>query len=127
MRLLLDTHVLLWGLEDVDRLHGIELDAISAPGNTVYFSPVNLWEIAIKVGKGQITVRSDFMIRVQAEQALRLLPIKLDHVWRVQDLPDHHGDPFDRLLISQAIVERLTLVTRDRAVKRYGVKVLGAD
>lgn len=119
--------MLLWGLEDVDRLHGIELDAISAPGNTVYFSPVNLWEIAIKVGKGQITVRSDFMSRVQAEQALRLLPIKLDHVWRVQDLPDHHGDPFDRLLISQAIVERLTLVTRDRAVKRYGVKVLGAD
>ena len=106
MRLLVDTHILLWGLEDVGKLKPIEAHAMASPGNTVYFSPVNVWEIAIKVGKRQMSVGPKFIERLRSQPALKLLPITLDHVWSVRDLPPIHSDPFDRLLISQAIAEK---------------------
>jgi PIN domain nuclease of toxin-antitoxin system len=127
LRLLVDTHILLWGLEDPRKLTTIEVAAMGSPDNDVYFSPVNIWEIAIKVGKRQMSVGPNFLERIRRQPGLKLLPIKVEHVWGVRDLPAVHGDPFDRLLSSQAIFEGLTLVTRDGEMSRYGVKRLAAD
>ena len=73
MRLLLDTQILLWGLEDLDKLASAELAAIASPDNTIYFSPVNVWEIAIKRGLGKLDVAPDFLTRVRAEPSLKAL------------------------------------------------------
>jgi PIN domain nuclease of toxin-antitoxin system len=123
VRLLLDTHVLIWWDEGA-RLSAKAMDAIRQ-AEQVYVSAASGWEIAIKASLGRLTTHRRVVDAV-AESGFEELPIRLAHAEAVQGLPCHHRDPFDRLLVAQAVAEGLTLVTRDPAFKRYGVKTLKA-
>ncbi len=123
MRLLLDTHVLIWWDEGA-RLTAQVTDAIRG-ADQVYVSAATGWEIAIKASLGKLTTERRVADAV-AESGFEELPIRLAHTEGVQGLPWHHRDPFDRLLVAQAVSERLTLVTRDRIFSKYGVKTLKA-
>lgn len=123
-RLLLDTHVVLWWLT------GAALDAdaqamIQDPDNVVLVSVASAWEVAIKQSLGKLDTPEDFADAAVAE-GLTLLGIELAHVQAAGDLPHHHRDPFDRMLVAQAQVERLTLVTRDVRLGQYDVHTLAA-
>ncbi|HWG85329.1 MAG TPA: type II toxin-antitoxin system VapC family toxin [Deinococcales bacterium] len=128
MRLLLDTHVFLWWVGDDERLSGPARDAISHEDNTVLVSVASAWEIAIKASQGRLEVPEDVaaFVRSQAAQNdFQLLPVHLSHAAAVRELPWHHRDPFDRMLVAQAIVEEATLVTNDAYVQQYPVLSIG--
>ena len=125
MNLLLDTCVLLWWLDDPDLLSKEASTAIKEPGNRIIVSVVSIWEIAIKKALGKLS-SPDNLKEMIADAEFELMPIDYEHVWQVKDLPSHHGDPFDRLLISQATVENLMLVTRDSYLEAYNVSILEA-
>jgi PIN domain nuclease of toxin-antitoxin system len=125
MKLLLDTHVFLWWLSDPKILTPAAASAISDPQNRVLISVAVLWEIAIKRAIGKLTAPIDLQNDVQ-RVGFELLPIDLVHVEKTERLPMHHRDPFDRMLVAQAIVEGATLVTRDPNIPAYGVAVLVA-
>jgi PIN domain nuclease of toxin-antitoxin system len=122
VRLLLDTHVFLWWIEDVPRLkRGIRASITGA--DAVFVSAASAWEIAIKQALGKLRIPA--VIEEGIEQSgFSPLPIEFRHAAAVAELPLHHGDPFDRMLIAQARVEGATLVTHDRQFERYGVPVL---
>ena len=115
MRLLLDTHLLLWALSGPDRLDGETRDLIEDPGNDVLFSSASIWEIAIKAGLGQASfaVRPDAIAWAARATGFTELPVRADVAARVLDLPPHHRDPFNRLLVAQAIAEPAWLYTTD--------------
>ena len=121
MNLLLDTCVLLWWLDDPTTLLSEQaLTAIRNPDNKIIVSVVSAWEIAIKKTLGKLE-SPDNLKEVIADAKFELMPIDYEHAWQVKNLPSHHRDPFDRLLVSQAKIERLTLVTRDAQLKTYNV------
>jgi PIN domain nuclease of toxin-antitoxin system len=127
VRLLLDTHVLLWWIDADPRVSDRSHALISDPGNTVSVSVASVWEIAIKAGMGQLEVPPDlrgYLRRQLARNEFELLPVLFEHAVAVRDLPLYHRDPFDRLLIAQTRVERLNLVSRDARMKAYGIEVL---
>lgn len=121
MRLLLDTHLLLWALGAPEKLDAETRDLVEDPVNEVLFSAVSIWEIAIKASLG----RSDFMVRpeavVQAARAIGFaeLPVLADVAAQVVDLPLHHRDPFDRLLVAQAMSGPVRLYTADPLLPPY--------
>ena len=121
MKILLDTHALLWASEDSPRLTKAVRKLIGDPGNELYFSAASLWEIAIKNGLG----RSDFSVdprilrRGLLENGYIDLPIASEHAVAISALPPIHKDPFDRLLVAQAIVEGITLLTVDPVLTQY--------
>ena len=123
MRLLLDTHVLIWWDSGV----AMSKDAIEAirEADQVYVSAVTGWEIAIKTSLGRLETSRTTAVAV-AESGFEELPVRLAHSEQVERLPSHHRDPFDRMLVAQAKAEGLTLVTRDRALGQYGVRLIGA-
>ncbi len=126
MNLLLDTCVLLWWLDDPNTLLSEQaLTAIRNPDNKIIVSVVSAWEIAIKKTLGKLE-SPDNLKEVIADAKFELMPIDYEHAWQVKNLPSHHRDPFDRLLVSQAKIERLTLVTRDAQLKTYNVPILDA-
>lgn len=130
MNLLLDTHVFLWWLDDHDRLGKIALKEIGNAENVVWVSAVVAWEIAIKVSLGRLQIEGDVQSRLPGELEyydFRPLPISLQHALAVMDLPPHHGDPFDRLLIAQALTDGLRIVTADSKFSAYGTSILEAD
>jgi len=127
MRLLLDTHVLLWWHDQPARLTDRAYGAINDLSSDVYISVVNGWEIQIKAQLGKLTLPKPLRARFQEEQAtngFRLLPVTLEHVYALDSFPLHHRDPFDRLLIAQAHQEGLTLVTHDPKLSAYPVSLL---
>ncbi|MGH2367351.1 MAG: type II toxin-antitoxin system VapC family toxin [Chloroflexota bacterium] len=127
MGLLLDTHVLVWWLINSSRLSRAALDAIAAPANRAYVSAVAAWEIAIKVSLGKMPVAPNLASWLPMElqtNRFTTLPISLEHALAVEHLPRHHNDPFDRLLVAQAITEGLTLVTGDPVFVRYGIPLI---
>lgn len=127
MRLLLDTHVLLRWHDQPARLTEVAYGAISDPGNDVFLSVVNGWEIQIKAQLGKLTLPKPLRVLFQEEQAtngFRVLPVTLEHVYALDSFPLHHRDPFDRLLIAQAHQEGLTLVTHDPKLSAYSVSLL---
>ena len=127
MRLLLDTHVLLWWIEGDPRISDRSHALISDAGNTVSVSVASVWEIAIKAGLGQLEVPSNlhgYLRRQLARNEFKLLPVLFEHAVAVRDLPLHHRDPFDRLLIAQTRVERLHFVSGDARMKAYAIEVL---
>jgi PIN domain nuclease of toxin-antitoxin system len=116
VRLLLDTHALLWSLIGSRRLGSVARDAIEDPDNDVYVSPVSAWEIAVKRASGKLPVPPNVASWLPAELAasgFMDLPMTIPHALAVEALPPHHRDPFDRLLVAQARSEGLTLVTSD--------------
>lgn len=127
MKLLLDTHTLLWWHEQNPRLSHSALTAISDPANTVFFSVVNLWEAQIKhaIRKMDLPDALPEIVRQQHNiNGFGLLGVHASHVYQLDELGHHHRDPFDRLLIAQALHEGLTLVTRDGVFEDYGVPLL---
>lgn len=125
MRLLLDTHVLLWALLDSERLHPQSRAAIVDGRNEVLVSTASAWEITIKRGLGKLDAPHDLPEQLRNAR-FEVLPVGLAHALAVGELPDHHRDLFDRLLVAQARVEELTLVTADPALRAYDVPTLPA-
>lgn len=124
MKLLLDTHALLWFLLDDAKLSGGARSLIVDPGNDPLVSPASYWEIAIKISLGKYILAEDFagfMESQLAENDLTVLPITVAHAAVVATLPFHHRDPFDRLLIAQAMVESVPLLSSDPAFDLYPV------
>ncbi|PSL32826.1 type II toxin-antitoxin system VapC family toxin [Dyadobacter jiangsuensis] len=122
MRILLDTHILLWFLTDDDMLSQTQIDLIEDRQNELFFSIGSLWEIAIKAGLLKLSIPSPIDCLVPAE--VQLIDIKIPHLGAYQQLPLIHKDPFDRLLIAQSQVEDLWLLTDDRKFDDYPVKLL---
>lgn len=124
MRLLLDTHIVIWWFQNLtDQLSTSSYLAISGPKNQVFVSAASVWEIAIKQAKGKLDAPEDIeplMVRHRFES----LPIVFSHARVVRSMPFHHDDPFDRILVAQAMVEGLTLITRDTRLKRYNIPVI---
>lgn len=125
MNLLLDTHALLWWLDDNPTLSAEARDAIADGRNLVFVSAVVIWEVRIKQSLGKLQLPSNFR-EVLDSQAFDELPLTVDHSHRLAELPPLHRDPFDRMLVAQAMAERLTVVTRDPNIARYPVRVLKA-
>ncbi len=123
MRLLLDTHVLIWWDEGAP-MSTRAMQAIRA-AEQVYVSAVTGWEIAVKASLGRIETSRE-VARAVAESGFEELPLRLAHAEALRALPWHHRDPFDRMLVAQARSEGLTFVTRDRTLRRYGVKLIPA-
>jgi PIN domain nuclease of toxin-antitoxin system len=125
MTLLLDTCALLWWLDDPDRLSAEAREAIRDGRNAVYVSAASAWEIAIKTALGKLDAPDDLGGALAANRFLHL-PVTIPHALAVRTLPDHHRDPFDRLLIAQALHEGLRLVSRDSDIAKYHVPQITA-
>jgi PIN domain nuclease of toxin-antitoxin system len=123
MRLLLDTHVLLWWREDSPRLSGRARAEITEAANEVLVSVATLWEIVIKRALGKLIFPDDLEAVVR-EESFQVIGIGFQHLRQMELLPDLHRDPFDRMLIAQALTEGAPLVTNDRALLAYGVPTL---
>lgn len=125
MRLLLDTHTVLWTLVAPDRLSENARRAIAAEDSEVFVSIVSPWEMAIAKALGRMDPPDDLEAQL-AERRFLLLPVSLRHTHVIEMLPHHHRDPFDRMLVAQAQVEGLTIVTVDRLLRRYPISLLPA-
>ena len=124
MRLLLDTHVLLWWLSDDRRLPERARSAIADPGSEVLASVASLWEIVVKVRVGKLDADIAAIERAVVDEGFTRLAISPSHLAALAVLPRRHRDPFDHLLIAQAIGEDALLVTEDQAMHRYPVNLL---
>ena len=125
MNLLLDTHALLWWLDANPTLSEKAKSTIADGNNLVFVSAAVIWEIRIKQALGKLEIPSNFR-KVLDEQPFEMLPITAEHAHAVGDLPAHHRDPFDRMLIAQATVERLSIVTRNTIIKEYKIPIIKA-
>lgn len=125
MKLLLDTHAILWWLEDRANLSETARDAISDPANFAMVSAVSAWEIAIKRSLGKLDAPLDFMEAIDL-CGFYSLPITMKHGLATESLPALHRDPFDRMLVAQAMIENATLVTRDPLIRQYGIATINA-
>lgn len=126
-RLLLDTHAFLWWVGDAPELSAAARRAIADVNHECYLSVASCWEMAIKasLGKLKLTMTVERFVSEQlSANGFSLLNIELRHAAKVEKLPFHHRDPFDRLLIAQAMTEKLTIVTVDSVFSDYGVKVI---
>jgi len=126
VRLLLDTHVLLWWLDDDRRLPGAWRATIGDPRHDVWVSTISIAEIVIKSSLGKLESPPDVIGAVSGSQ-LDTMPFQVEHAAGLAHLPWHHRDPFDRMLIAQARVEQLTIVTGERHFGRYDVSLLPPD
>lgn len=126
MNLLLDTHVALWAIVDSPRLSNAARELILAPRAVVWISVATVWEIAIKhsLARGDMPVSGSAAIGYFRAAGYRFLPIEPEHAAAVETLPPHHQDPFDRLLIAQAQVEPMRLLSHDAHLARYGELVV---
>lgn len=122
MKLLLDTHALLWWLADDDQLGARARDLIEDPGNDVLVSVVSLWEIVVKVRVGKLEADIRTVADIIPREGFTMLDISTAHLAALARLPMHHRDPFDHLLMAQAIEEDATFISADRHTGRYPVK-----
>jgi PIN domain nuclease of toxin-antitoxin system len=126
MNLLLDTHVLLWTLDDSRALSQEARAAITNGKNVVFVSAATAWEISIKKALGKLkTPAGDYLEELERHR-FTPLNITMEHALAVENLPPHHADPFDRMLVAQAQVEKLTLVTHDPRIRDYAVQTIEA-
>jgi PIN domain nuclease of toxin-antitoxin system len=126
LNLLLDTHVALWAITDSPKLQKKARELIESPRSTVWISAATVWEIAIKhgLGRGDMPVSGQRALRYFQESGYRFLPVEPEHVAAVEDLSEHHADPFDRILVAQALVEPMRLMTHDPLVARYSDTII---
>ncbi len=123
MRLLLDTHVILWWMANDPALKPDARSAISEKSNLVYVSAASLWEIVLKHGLGKLHLPEDWA-DVLMREPFRQLSVSWEHALAVAQLPPVHKDPFDRFLVAQCLAEEMTLVTHDSVLQHYGAPVL---
>lgn len=124
---MVDTHTFIWALLKDPRLSKTSKQILTAPDRELVFSMVSLWEASIKIKLGKLQSVGSSIAYLRAEMneyGMELLPIRFEHLLQLETLPPHHGDPFDRLLIAQAIVESLPILTEDAKFKPYAVKLL---
>lgn len=126
MSYLLDTHVFLWWISGDARFPAALVEELSTGGKNVYLSVASLWEMAIKykLGKLELSVKGAFdhyILRQAQINRIEILPLRAPHVLGTLDLPSHHRDPFDRVLVAQARTEKLRLISRDSQLKPYAV------
>ena len=121
MRLLVDTHVLLWAIAEPERLPASFRERLESPDNDVLFSAASIWELAIKlqIGRLKLPIAPDELAAAAAGMGFDELPVTAAHAAGVHRLPLHHRDPFDRLLVAQAIHEPARFLTADQALTRY--------
>ena len=129
MKVLLDTHIWLWRLADPGRLSKEAKRILGSRRNAIHLSAASAWEMAIKVSIGKLDLPEPVETYVptrMARQGITPLPVTHAHALKVSTLPPHHRDPFDRLLVAQAMVERLPLLTADPVFARYGIDLISA-
>lgn len=126
MNLLLDTHVALWAITDDPKLPEHARKLIQAPKTTVWVSAASIWEIAIKhsLGRGVMPVSAHEATQYFREAGYRLLNIEAEHAAAIENLAGHHHDPFDRIIVAQALLEPMRLMTRDAVVARYSDTII---
>ncbi len=126
MNLLLDTHVALWAITDSPKLPLKARELIDSPKTNVWISTASIWEIAIKysLGRGDMPISGQTALRYFSESGYRQLPIEAEHAVAIEDLPAHHSDPFDRILVAQALVEPMRLMTHDAMVALYSDTII---
>jgi PIN domain nuclease of toxin-antitoxin system len=127
MKALLDTHTFLWWDTDNPRLSSHAKEIIADKRNEIYLSAASVWEMAIKTAKGKLDLSESPAIYIShrmIEYAFQALPILLNHAAHVHELPFHHNDPFDRMLIAQSQLEALPLLTADEEILRYDVEAI---
>ncbi|HEX9878131.1 MAG TPA: type II toxin-antitoxin system VapC family toxin [Gammaproteobacteria bacterium] len=120
---LIDTQALLWAADDADRLGSEAVSILADPLNSVYISMGSLWEISIKASIGKLEIPESFFGQVFASGYLKL-SLEVEHLQRYRELPLHHRDPFDRLLVAQAQVEGLRIISDDSALSGYEVETI---
>jgi PIN domain nuclease of toxin-antitoxin system len=120
MKLLLDTHVLLWWLENPSKIAEPARLEIANPRNAVYVSAVSIQEIIIKQGQNRLSCPDELLPLLDDANRFSHLPVTLEHALTLRGVPEFHKDPFDRLLLAQCCLEAMTLVTRDRLLMKYG-------
>lgn len=125
MKLLLDTHSFLWWNNKPENLPSRILEICQNPDNTLIVSVVSIWEMQIKSQLGKLRLNKPLIeiIKQEQENGLEILPVEAAHIFKLDSLPTHHKDPFDRLLIAQAIVEGAILISADPIFSQYDVKV----
>ena len=124
MKVLLDTHAVLWWLSDDRRLGERARDIIENPANDIVVSVASLWEIVVKVRVQKLRADISEVIRALEAEAFDFLPIQPTHLQKLADLPLHHRDPFDHLLIAQAFAENATFMTEDQHASLYAVPLI---
>jgi PIN domain nuclease of toxin-antitoxin system len=126
MKALLDTHTFLWAIAEEGRLSRRAQQIYTGP-NDLWLSAASVWEILIKVRTGKLPMpepAGPYLVKEMAKNRIELLPIKLDHVLRLESLPAHHRDPFDRILIAQSLEESLPIVTADPQFQKYPIELI---
>lgn len=126
MKLLLDTHTFIWWNSDPEQLSNHVLKLLEDEDNTPVISVVNIWEIQIKnaAGKMDLNIPLAQILEGYRENHIEILAIGANHVLALNNLPDHHRDPFDRILVAQAIVENMTLISKDPKIRLYPVTAI---
>jgi PIN domain nuclease of toxin-antitoxin system len=127
MKVLVDTHTFLWALLHDHRLTPKAKQILRSDEQELVFSLVSLWEIAIKIKTGKLNTIGSSVTYIRDEMdayGMQLLPIRYEHILQLESLPHHHSDPFDRLLIAQALTESLPILSGDRAFANYGIKLV---
>lgn len=127
MKVLLDTHAFLWFDAAREKLSNTAAEALSNPDNEIYLSTASVWEMQIKAQLRRLELRIPLPELIQSQRAtnnIRILPIELEHLYAVADLPPHHNDPFDRLLLAQAQVENCSLMSCDSAFAAYDAQLI---
>lgn len=127
MNFLLDTHVFIWFYDTQHKLSQKVSQELSNPANNLFLSVASVWEIQIKIQIKKLTFQDPFADIIAEQQqinGLQILPVQLSHALYLENLPSHHKDPFDRLLISQAIVENMILVSADANFAKYQMNLL---
>lgn len=127
MNLLLDTNEFIWAAEEPNKLTKKVADALRDKSNIWYLSVASIWEMQIKVQIRKLTFKQPLrriIFKQKRQNDLRILPVKPKHIFALENLPFHHKDPFDRLIIAQATIENFTLVSADSAFSTYSVNIL---
>jgi len=127
VKILLDTHAFLWWITDDASLSKLAREIMGDGENTLFLSAASAWEIAIKARLGRLKTPAQpdrFIAEQMLQNAMQSLPIQISHALHVYHLPLHHQDPFDRMLVAQAKLENLTLLSSDQQIKKYDVEIV---
>ena len=126
MDLLLDTHAFIWFVNGDNQLPDKSINLIKKLDNKCHISVASIWEIAIKLSIGKLDLNDKFeeIAKIMKQNHIELLPITFEHIQKLLTLDFHHRDPFDRIIISQGLVEKLTFITKDENFPKYNIKTI---